>query len=46
MDRNDLIVMFISGVLSVIAYVSANDKPEIQHIEFDEPAVITVSLAR
>ena len=44
MDRYTIYTLIASASLSFCAYVAANNRPEIQYIEFEEPLVISVSL--
>jgi len=41
-DRIDALTLLASAFLSTFAYVAANDKTPIQHIDFKEPIVISV----
>ncbi len=40
-DKYDVMTLITSAILSTVAYVAANDKPQIEVITFDEPIVIT-----
>ena len=45
MDRYGIMTMIISALLSTYAFVAANQKPEIQYIDFeDKPLIITSSI--
>tara|TARA_B100000242_G_C43011344_1_gene470218 strand:- start:828 stop:968 length:141 start_codon:yes stop_codon:yes gene_type:complete len=46
MDRYDLLTLLASALLSVYAYIAANDKPQVEYIIFDEPIIITSDLAQ
>ena len=41
-NRIDALTLLASAFLSTFAYVAANDKTPVQHIDFKEPIVITV----
>ena len=41
-DRIDALTLLASAFLSTFAYVAANDKTPVQHIDFKEPIVISV----
>lgn len=45
MDRYTVCTLIASASLSFFAYVAANNQPEIQYIEFEEPFVISVASA-
>ena len=40
-DKYDVMTLIASAILSTVAYVAANDKPQVEVITFDEPIVIT-----
>ena len=44
MDRYTILTLIASALLSAFAFVAANDKPEVEYIDFEEPIVITASL--
>ena len=44
MDRYTVLTLIASSLLSAFAFVAANDKPEVEYIDFEEPIVITSSL--
>ena len=44
MDRYTVLTLIASALLSAFAFVAANDKPDIEYIDFEEPIVITASL--
>ena len=44
MDRYTIYTMLASAILSAYAFVAANDKPDVEYINFEEPIVITASL--
>ena len=44
MDRYTVLTLIASALLSAFAFVAANDKPEVEYIDFEEPIVITASL--
>jgi hypothetical protein len=41
-NRIDALTLLASAFLSTFAYVAANDKTPVQHIDFKEPIVISV----
>ena len=43
MDRYDIMTIIGSALLSLFAFVAANQKPDIQYIDFKEPIVIAVN---
>ena len=44
MDRYTVLTLIASALLSTFAFVAANDKPDVEYIDFEEPIVITASL--
>ena len=42
-EKYDALTLALSAMLSFFAYVEANDKPDVQVIEFSSPIVITAS---
>ena len=44
MDRYTVLTLIASALLSAFAFVAANDKPDVEYIDFEEPIVITASL--
>lgn len=43
MDRYDIMTLVASALLSTYAFVAANQKPDIQYIDFKEPIVIAAN---
>ena len=43
MDRYDIMTIIGSALLSLFAFVAANQKPDVQYIDFKEPIVIAAN---
>lgn len=43
MDKYDILTLIASACLSTFAYIKANEKPDVQYIEFKTPITITAS---
>ena len=43
MDRYDIMTIIGSALLSAYAFVAANQKPDVQYIDFKDPIVIAVN---
>ena len=42
-EKYDILALTLSAMLSFFAFAEANDKPDVQVIEFSTPIVITAS---